>query len=287
VLVANALLGVSQGLTWSTTVIMKIDLVGPHKRGLAMGLNEFAGSRGGRSACHRLHRRALRAAPPAVYLGVALSCSCCRRSPCERRTTSQPNRSSTRAAPEAPHPAEVFWRTTLRDRDLSSVTQAGLVNNLNDGMAWGLFPVLRCGGLSRSCLPPSVPRPGGSPSRHWAWPTEWQAADRAGMWGEAGIAGRAAMASGFERARAARSRNGNGLPDAARRDRRRRASRLARVLRGRLPAMARPRLRRRGVLAGVVADALGSRQPIRRRPHLASPSGRARMRGRTLARRAS
>lgn len=146
VLIANALLGVSQGLTWSTTVIMKIDLVGPKKRGLAMGLNEFAGYVAVAAAAWATGWVAARYGlrPEPFYLGVAfvvcgllLSILTIRETKGfaahEAGTTSQPAPSLTQR--------EVFWRTSVADRNLSSVSQAGLVNNLNDGMAWGLFPL--------------------------------------------------------------------------------------------------------------------------------------------------
>jgi MFS family permease len=149
ILIANGLLGVSQGLTWSTTVIMKIDLVGPRRRGLAMGFNEFAGYVAvalsalatGYVAAHYGLR------PQPFYLGVAFAVIGLLLSALAVRETRGHVRleSSLRggdAADAAPTRREVFWRTTLRDRNLSSVTQAGLVNNLNDGAAWGLFPLL-------------------------------------------------------------------------------------------------------------------------------------------------
>ncbi len=156
VLVANALLGVSQGLTWSTTVIMKIDLAGPRNRGLAMGLNEFAGYfavAGAALATGYLAARfGLR--PEPFYLGVAVVVLGLGLSALAVRETKAHAATEGRLAGELP-PArlptqrEVFWRVTLLDRDLSSVSQAGLVNNLNDGMAWGLFPlVFAAGGMS-------------------------------------------------------------------------------------------------------------------------------------------
>jgi MFS family permease len=146
VLFANVLLGVSQGLTWSTTVIMKIDLAGAKSRGLAMGLNEFAGylavaasalATGWIAARHGLR-------PQPFYLGVAFVAFGLGLSAIVVRETKHhvAHESKLQAAPESlPTQREVFWRTTLRDRNLSSVSQAGLVNNLNDGMAWGLFPL--------------------------------------------------------------------------------------------------------------------------------------------------
>src|SRR5687767_8833113 len=147
VLIANALLGVSQGLTWSTTVIMKIDLAGPRNRGLAMGLNEFAGylavagsawATGAIAAATSLRPEPFYLGAGYVLVGLALSALVVRET--------QPHADAEARAAGAPSPAlskrEVLWRTTLGDRNLSAVTQAGLVNNLNDGMAWGLFPLV-------------------------------------------------------------------------------------------------------------------------------------------------
>ncbi len=147
VIAANVLLGVSQGLTWSTTVIMKIDLVGPQQRGLAMGLNEFAGYLAvagsalatGYVAAHYGLR------PQPFYLGIAFVAAGLLLSALAVRETRH------HVAHEVRHhhagmgatlgQREIFRRTSLSDRNLSSVSQAGLVNNLNDGMAWGLFPL--------------------------------------------------------------------------------------------------------------------------------------------------
>lgn len=146
VLFANVLLGASQGLTWSTTVIMKIDLVGPQRRGLAMGLNEFAGYLALALAALGTGLVAARwgLRPQPFYLGVVfvvvgllLSTLLVRESHGHARHEARGH-----AAGGDPSQSDIFWRTTLRDRDLSAVSQAGLVNNLNDGMAWGLFPLL-------------------------------------------------------------------------------------------------------------------------------------------------
>jgi MFS family permease len=142
VLAANALLGISQGLTWSTTVIMKVDLVGPKQRGLAMGLNEFAGyaAVGGAAFAtgYIASRTGLR--PEPFYLGVIFVFSGLGLSLLARDTTAHSVLESRSLAPQTP-PRDVFWQTTFGDRNLSTITQAGLVNNLNDGMAWGLFPI--------------------------------------------------------------------------------------------------------------------------------------------------
>src|SRR5690606_36977300 len=149
VLAANVLLGVSQGLTWSTTVIMKIDLVGPRRRGLAMGLNEFAGyaavALSALATGYVAARQGLR--PEPFYLGVGYVAAGLLLSVWAVRETRHHVAQEVRehhAGAQAPALAqgEIFRRTSLTDRNLSSVSQAGLVNNLNDGMAWGLFPLV-------------------------------------------------------------------------------------------------------------------------------------------------
>ena len=151
VLAANALLGVSQGLAWSMTVVMKIDLVGPARRGLATGLNECAGYVALAVAAYATgwiaSRTGLRPEPfylgvAFVIMGVALSLfvhETWGHSALEARTSG--DRDADGIAAQTPA-REIFWRTTLTDRRLSSVSQAGFVNNLNDGMTWGLFPLV-------------------------------------------------------------------------------------------------------------------------------------------------
>lgn len=146
ILAANLLLGISQGLTWSTTVIMKIDLVGAERRGLAMGLNEFAGYVALAGAALATGWIAARTGlrPDPFYLGVVFVALGLGLSVLlVRETASHVALESSLRAPSAhaPTPREVFWQTTVADRNLSSISQAGLVNNLNDGMAWGLFPL--------------------------------------------------------------------------------------------------------------------------------------------------
>jgi len=147
ILAANVLLGVSQGFTWSTTVIMKIDLVGSRRRGLAMGLNEFAGYVAVAAAALATGWIAARTGlrPEPFYLGVVFVIAGLGLSAALVRETA-PHvalESNLRATSEGvPTPREVFWRTSIADRNLSSISQAGLVNNLNDGMAWGLFPLV-------------------------------------------------------------------------------------------------------------------------------------------------
>ncbi len=146
VLFANVLLGVSQGLTWSTTVIMKIDLAGAERRGLAMGLNEFAGyfavagsalATGYLASSYGLRPEPFYLGVGFVTLGTLLSLLLVRET---KRHAEEEGRLAKGSAPTL-SPGAVFLRTSLTDKNLSSVSQAGLVNNLNDGMAWGLFPL--------------------------------------------------------------------------------------------------------------------------------------------------
>lgn len=148
VVFANVLLGVSQGLTWSTTVIMKVDLAGPRDRGFAMGLNEFAGYLAVAASALATGWVAARwgLGPEPFFLGVAYVALGLGLSAFLVRETLPHARLEGALAgvlpvDGVPTEREVFWRTTLFDRNLSAVTQAGLVNNLNDGMAWGLLPV--------------------------------------------------------------------------------------------------------------------------------------------------
>lgn len=149
VLLANALLGISQGLTWSTTVIMKIDLVGAKQRGLAMGLNEFAGylavaasalATGWIAARYGVRPQPFYLGIAFVVAGLALSVFLVRET--RHYVAHESALLETLAPGGVPTPQQVFWRTSLSDPNLSSVCQAGLVNNLNDGMAWGLFPLI-------------------------------------------------------------------------------------------------------------------------------------------------
>ena len=147
ILFANVLLGLSQGLTWSTTVIMKIDLAGPKNRGLAMGLNEFAGyfAVAGSALLTGFVAVEVNLRPQPFYLGVVyvvigllLSMFMVR----ETHGFAQEEARAEDLRGPAPTQWQVFWRASVTDRNLSAVNQAGLVNNLNDGMAWGLFPLV-------------------------------------------------------------------------------------------------------------------------------------------------
>lgn len=147
IIVANIFLGVSQGLTWSTAVIMKIDLAGPRSRGLAMGLNEFAGYGAvaiaawatGYIAAHYGLR------PEPFYLGIVfLACGLILSAFAVRETHGHAAHEarSSGVTIERLSQSEIFRMTSWKDQNLSSATQAGLVNNLNDGLAWGLFPLI-------------------------------------------------------------------------------------------------------------------------------------------------
>ena len=143
---ANVLLGVNQGLAWSTTVIMKIDLVGPRQRGLAMGLNEFAGylavALTALGTGYLAQAYGLRPAP--FYLGLGVAAAGFALSLLFVRETRPHAALEAGAEPDpgtVPSPREIFARASWRDPALASASQAGLVNNLNDGLAWGLFPL--------------------------------------------------------------------------------------------------------------------------------------------------
>ncbi len=143
IIAANVLLGINQGLAWSSTVVMKIDLVGERQRGLAMGINEFAGYlavgvvaflTGWIADMYGLR-------PYPFYLGIGLMILGLLSSIFLIKDTHghalKEGKSSDMSLLK-----NIFWDTTWKDKNLGSVTQAGLINNLNDGMAWGLFPIL-------------------------------------------------------------------------------------------------------------------------------------------------
>jgi MFS family permease len=146
VIAANALLGINQGLAWSMTVIMKIDLVGPKSRGLAVGLNEFAGYFAvGVTAFltgYLASKYGLRPAP--IYLGVGYALLGTALSILLVHDTREHVRLETAAHTQQSAPIsfrEIFLLTSFGDRNLFAASQAGLVNNLNDGMSWGIFPL--------------------------------------------------------------------------------------------------------------------------------------------------
>ena len=144
VIFANVLLGLNQGLAWSSTVVMKMDLVGPKQRGLAMGLNESAGYLAVAATAFASGWLATEYGlrPYPFYLGIALAVLGLLGSLLVRDTRAHVALEAAQAptGPAGPHLS--FWDVTWRHPNLGSVTQAGLVNNLNDGMVWGLLPLL-------------------------------------------------------------------------------------------------------------------------------------------------
>jgi MFS family permease len=150
VIFANVLLGVNQGLTWSTTIIMKIDLVGPAKRCLAMGFNEAAGyiavAATALATGFIAEEYGLR--PEPFYLGLAFAALGLGISTLfVRETHGHANHEAANHVSTADHlhgeltTGEIFTLTSFKEKALSSASQAGLVNNLNDGLAWGLLPL--------------------------------------------------------------------------------------------------------------------------------------------------
>lgn len=143
IMAANILLGINQGLTWSSTVVMKIDLAGEKNRGFAMGLNEFAGYLAlaaiafltGWIANHYGLR------PYPFYVGIVIAFVGLLLSWLFVKDTHKHVLLEARSS-NIPKLKKIFWETTWQHKNLGSVTQAGLVNNLNDGMVWGLFPLL-------------------------------------------------------------------------------------------------------------------------------------------------
>ncbi|AFL83773.1 arabinose efflux permease family protein [Belliella baltica DSM 15883] len=143
IVAANVLLGINQGLAWSSTVVMKIDLVGEKQRGFAMGLNEFAGYlavavvaflTGYIAAEYGLR-------PYPFYLGIGLVVLGLLGSILFIKDTRKHVEAENQHS-DMPKLKNIFWETTWKHPNLGSVTQAGLINNLNDGMAWGIFPIL-------------------------------------------------------------------------------------------------------------------------------------------------
>ena len=143
IIAANVLLGINQGLAWSSTVVMKIDLVGEKQRGFAMGLNEFAGYiavaliaflTGWIASEYGIR-------PYPFYIGIVLVFLGLFGSIFFIKDTKYHVAKET-ISNTIPRLKNIFWDTTWKNKNLGSVTQAGLINNLNDGMAWGIFPIL-------------------------------------------------------------------------------------------------------------------------------------------------
>lgn len=143
IIIANILLGINQGLTWSSTVVMKIDLVGEQQRGFAMGINEFAGYLSVALIAFFTswiaENYGLRPYP--FYIGIALSVLGLLGSWLFVKDTKHHVNKETQSS-TIPILKHIFWETTWKNKNLGSVTQAGLINNLNDGMIWGIFPIL-------------------------------------------------------------------------------------------------------------------------------------------------
>jgi MFS family permease len=151
IVAANLILGISQGLTWSTTVMMKMDLVGPERRGLAMGFNEAAGYLGLAStalatgyiaAAYGLRPGPFLLGAAYIALGLGLSVLFVRETHGYAKVEAANHVSAHAHAGAALSNRQIFTLTSFRDKSLSSISQAGMVNNLNDGLAWGLFPIL-------------------------------------------------------------------------------------------------------------------------------------------------
>lgn len=155
IVLANVLLGANQGLCWSTTVIMKIDLVGPRQRGLAMGLNEFGGylavSLAALTAGYVASAYTLR--PQPFYLGIVFALLGLLLSlffvqetrDHAREEARQVNRSGPTSSEGPSSFAEILAVTSWKDRALFAASQAGMINNLNDAMVWGLLPLFLAG----------------------------------------------------------------------------------------------------------------------------------------------
>ncbi len=148
VVVANVLLGVNQALCWSMTVNMKIDLVGPARRGLALGLNESAGyaavglatlASGALAAAYGLRQGPFTLGLAFPVLGLLLSAVFVRETRSHVRVEVEQQRAQ--APSDRPTLGSIFALASWRDRNLFACSQAGLVNNLNDGLAWGLLPI--------------------------------------------------------------------------------------------------------------------------------------------------
>jgi len=143
IIFANALLGINQGLTWSSTVVMKIDLVGEKDRGLAMGLNESAGylAVGGVAFLTGWIALEYGIRPYPFYLGILFAFTGLMLTWLFVKDTVHHVHAETSSS-KLPKLKNIFFETSWKHKNLGSISQAGLVNNLNDGMVWGLFPIL-------------------------------------------------------------------------------------------------------------------------------------------------
>lgn len=210
---ANLLLGINQGLTWSTTVIMKIDLVGPARRGMAMGLNEAAGygavSLAALATGFIAARSGLRPAPfflgmAVVGVGLGASTLFVKETHGHARLEAGTHVAKTAETHAGLSVRQVFWLTSFKERALSAASQAGLVNNLNDGLAWGIFPLYFArAGLSVSrigilaALYPAVWGLGQLATGAWSDRVGRKRLIAAGMWAQAVAIGIIASVHGF------------------------------------------------------------------------------------------
>ena len=151
VVVANILLGINQGLTWSTTVIMKIDLVGPARRGLAMGLNEAAGYgalaatalvTGWLAASYGLRPAPFLFGAAVIALGLGLSGLAVKETHGHAKHEAATHVTTNHQLHGGLTTRQIVTLTSFREKALSAASQAGMVNNLNDGLAWGVLPLL-------------------------------------------------------------------------------------------------------------------------------------------------
>ena len=284
IVAANLLLGVNQGFAWSMTVVMKIDLVGPRRRGLALGLNEAAGYLGVAATAFATGALAASYAPrTVVWVGAALiAVTGLLVSVLAVRDTAPQVALEQRdhgGEPEHRNLRSAFVQASLRDPVLRACSQAGLVNNLNDALAWGLAPLyLAAHGADVrqiAIVAAAYPLVWGAGQIATGWLSDHTGRKpliAAGMLVQAGalgllVAGGGAFAPCARGRGAARGRHGDGLPDPDRR-------RLGRL------AAARPRPRRRGLplLARLRLRARRPDRRDRRRRHL--PPGRDRDRRR-------
>ncbi len=147
IVAANLLLGINQGLAWSMTVVMKIDLAGPRRRGLALGLNEAAGYLGVAATAFATGALAASYAPrTVVWVGAALivAAGLLLSVLAVRDTTAHVALEQEQHGDHASEHAGLrgaFVQASVRDPVLRACSQAGLVNNLNDALAWGLAPL--------------------------------------------------------------------------------------------------------------------------------------------------
>ena len=244
VVLANVLLGINQGLTWSVAVIMKVDLVGPRQRGLALGLNEAAGycAVAGMALLTGFIAEQAGLRPAPFVLGFAVAVTGLVISAFAIRETSDHVRLEQGLEERGPRPSwrSVVLRTTFTDPSLSAASQAGLVNNLNDAMAWGLLPLFyAAAGLPLTAIATLAA------TYPFVWGTTQLVtgalSDRDRTEARSSPAGMLVQAAAIAddslglrvravagRERRARRRDGDGLSDAARRGGRRRRAVLAR-----------------------------------------------------------